>query len=369
MNCRASLSFLLTLAAAGHAQGTRTLGPIAGSAPEPFSSISGVHELPDGRLLVSDARETALRLVDLVQGTALLVSREGGGPTEYRSVGRLFAWAGDSVAMYDRSAERFLVLTGDGRPIRTFRVASHLAYATHQPGRGDIRFLGQDGRILAQSAAVPVVDQGRTAPDSGPVVRFDPQRNRTDTVAMVRLSGLVQRPTSEGTSINIGAVANPFRTQDAWAAFSNGRVVVLRSGDFSVEWISSSGARTRGPATPYAPVRVTSADRELIQRMGVSLGGGRAVPVAPEMLTDLPPVKPAFDHRTIVADPVGAVWVQRFRAAADSVPVYDVFDERGLLTARVRLPFGSRVVAISPQHVYVARTDEDGLEWLTRHRR
>jgi hypothetical protein len=87
------------------------------------------------------------------------------------------------------------------------------------------------------------------------------------------------------------------------------------------------------------------------------------------MLTDLPSAKPAFDHRTVVADPTGGVWVQRFGSADDSMNGYDAFDATGNLAFRIAVPARTHIVALSPRYLYLVAVDDDDLLWLRRHRR
>jgi hypothetical protein len=62
----------------------------------------------------------------------------------------------------------------------------------------------------------------------------------------------------------------------------------------------------------------------------------------------------------------GELWVTRNRAWNDSVPTVDVFDGRGHLARRVRLPAHTRVAHVASDAVYLVRKDADDLEWLVR---
>lgn len=347
----------------------RSLGAGPATTEVSFTAVSGLYELADGRVLASDGRERVIHLIDFERGTATTVSREGSGPREYRTPSRFVYWAGDSAAMYDPGQSRVLVFTPAGAPARSFQLNQTLIFTSRPPGGSEVRFVDANGRVYVQSTAVPQVAAGQAPPDSGPVVRFDPGRQQVDTIAQVRLSGLAQRPSGDGFSINLADVANPFRTQDAWVGFPDGRIAIARSVPYRVEWLDLSGRRVPGLVVPVTPVPVTAADRRRVAEEGVVIGS-RRMPVEEERLTDLPETKPAFDHRTLIADPVtGTVWVQRFRSASDSIPVYDVFDGAGRLTSRVRVPVRSRVVGFGRAHVYTARIDEDDLQWLERFRR
>jgi hypothetical protein len=368
-------SFVVLGGVALSAAGSAAQGPslvALGSGPmtaqQPFSDISGLHELPDGRALVGDRRERGIQLVDFERGTASPVSREGSGPLEYRTPGRFFRWRGDSVVMYDPGLTRMLVVDPTGVPRRSLDLIQALSFVIEgqRPSRGDIRFIDASGKVYTQSSVIPVVAAGNAPPDSGPVVRYDLERRRVDTLALVRLSDLTYRP---GVGVSWSDLANPYRMQDAWTALPDGRVALVRSAPYRVEWLDTPGGHTRGAVIPTTPIRVAGADREAIARAGVTIGG-RPTLIPIERLTGLPATKPAFDHRTLIADPVtSTIWVQRFRHAADSMAVYDVFDVSGRLRDRVRVPPRSRVVGFGHAHVYVARTDDDDLQWLERFRR
>ena len=50
---------------------------------EPFSCISGLRELSDGRIVVADQREKLLQIINLRTGSVTKVGREGQGPGEW----------------------------------------------------------------------------------------------------------------------------------------------------------------------------------------------------------------------------------------------------------------------------------------------
>ena len=69
------------------------------SFPEPFSSVSGLRQLDDGRLVVSDRLEQAVRFLDLTDGSMEDIGRVGGGPGEYQMPTGLFPLPGDSTML------------------------------------------------------------------------------------------------------------------------------------------------------------------------------------------------------------------------------------------------------------------------------
>ncbi|HEX5581687.1 MAG TPA: hypothetical protein VFX39_08930, partial [Gemmatimonadaceae bacterium] len=137
---------LALVATASHAQRpaqppTLALGKPDARWAEPFSALSGVRELADGRVIVADRTEKSIQLLDLVRGASTRIGREGGGPNEYRMPGAVFALPGDSTAIFDMGNMRYLLVAPDGAVAGTF--------STADPTQPDMRLMlparGVDG--------------------------------------------------------------------------------------------------------------------------------------------------------------------------------------------------------------------------------
>jgi hypothetical protein len=99
-----------------------------------------------------------------------------------------------------------------------------------------------------------------------------------------------------------------------------------------------------------------------------SAGGAPPAPRVPEI--QFAETKPPFyGSQAIEVAPDGEIWILRTNAFGDSAPVYDVFNENGQLHRRVALPARSRLVGFGQRTVYIARVDEDDLEWLQKYAR
>ena len=59
--------------------------------------------------------------------------------------------------------------------------------------------------------------------------------------------------------------------------------------------------------------------------------------------------------------------VERYVASGDD-PQFDVFDENGQKQGELKLPAGRQLVGFGDGTVYLARIDEDDLQWLERYR-
>jgi hypothetical protein len=171
----------------------------------------------------------------------------------------------------------------------------------------------------------------------------------------------------------------PFTARDAWGVAPDGRVAVARSTPYRVDQVSAAGQRRTGAPVGVAPLQVTSRDKQdylkaqrAAPRMTRTIGGSNAPPPPPaeprEDEYEWPATKPFFDAASVRVSPVGELWSLRSRPAGDEIPVYDVFGTDGRLVRRVSFPAKTRLVGFGEGTIYVARTDEDDLQYLERYR-
>jgi hypothetical protein len=382
----AAATLLLALPAAAQAP-LKTLTKPDAEYAEPFTQINGVRELRDGRVIVSDVREKTVQLVDLKAGTATKIGREGSGPGEYAMPLALLAIPGDTSLLYDPLNRRFLLIGPDGKAGK---------FAQYEEDGGGplrisrVRYTDSRGRLYSSGASYSVSPGGvPSSSDSAPILRLDRATKKTDTVAYIKVPPVSVSTSSGGQNVSVRAGGgNPFASTDDWAVTPDGRVAVIRTKDYHVDWYAPNGQKTSGPAIAYEKVRVTDDDKKAFrerrangggvaisfgQRVGpggTSQGANVAPPTSVQLPepTDWPDVKPAFTGNAAFAAPNGQVWVLRTRAAKDKIPTFDVFDQTGRVVSRVALPAETRLIGFGNGTVYLARSDEDDLQYLQRYR-
>ncbi len=64
----------------------------------------------------------------------------------------------------------------------------------------------------------------------------------------------------------------------------------------------------------------------------------------------------------------GNVWVERYVPAGEP-SVLDVFGADANLKGRVTVPAAREIVGFGRGTIYLIETDDDGLQWLERHKR
>jgi hypothetical protein len=359
----------------------RALGKPLAEFTEPFTSASSIRELRDGRVIVADSREKTLQLIDLASGTATKIGREGGGPTEYMMPTRLYA-VGDSAWLYDQGNDRFLVISASG-VARATRPLGLDALARVQGIRG----VDLQGRVVARTRSSDVLN----GPDTDEwLIRVPGAVKKADTIAKLSLP----RDRHTGASTLGGGMLRlmnnkPFASEDVAAVAPDGRVAVVRSADYHVEWYLPDGKRVSGAPVAFKPIALSRAEkiaflkRQIVPgtitvRGNAGSGSGGGAKAMPRSATqpdpgnpdsfEWPATIPPFIGNAATIAPDGALWVLRTRAHDDPIPSYDVFDAAGKLTSRVALPARTRLVGFGKGVVYLARMDDDDLEYLGRYK-
>ncbi len=370
----------------------RTLGRPDVEYREPFTSITSVRELSDGRVLVNDRVEKTLQLVNLELGNAEPVGRVGNGPGEYGIPGRLFALGGDTTLLTDVLNLRYLVILAAGKPSTSFTL-----------GEGDLRMVGVANSVdhfghfyFVNVRYGPRGASGFSEEQDQVVVRRSRADTRADTLAILAIPAGRRTATRSLPGGKVFAYTNrPLALEDAVAFASDGRVAVVRARDYHVEWIAPDGSTTKGAPVRYQPVRVSDGEKQafiegqtrpgsiIVMGPGGSAAAppassgapappqGKAAPAPRGLFNEAdmvwPAVMPPFLGAAAVA-PDGRLWVLRTRAHDDPIPSYDVFDRRGQLAERIALPAQTRLVGFGARTVYLARKDDDDLQYLQRYR-
>ena len=373
---------MATVPASAQVPARSLAGPEATFA-EPFSSIAGIRELSDGRVLVSDRLESAVRLIDFSRGTFDEVGRVGQGPGEFQTPGDLLPLPADSTLLVDFGNMRMSVITPTGVLLMESSPLMRPDGFFLQPSATD-----GAGRVYFDMEGVLMVGRGAGGPpqpsDSAAVARWDRSGSGVDTVAMLtnyrKLDGAVTKLGGGGASFSFAG--RPYNRSDAWDVAANGDVVIARADPYQIEVHSPDGSVVVGPPVPYEPVPITQEDKEawadglagarvsIISRSGESGGGGGALELPRPEIDDVdwPQVKPPFPGEAVRVTSTGEIWVQR-HVELGAPETYDVFDSTGRRLEQVILPEGRRLVGFGREVVYLVRTDEYDLQWLERHRR
>jgi hypothetical protein len=352
---------------------------------DPFSMIGGsVVELRGGKVLMIDAVDAELYVVDFADGSRTMLGRTGSGPGEYRLPAALLRVVGDSVWVLDAAQMRLVAFNPDlspGRtiPFMTFDQASSSALT--MPFVGD-----RAGRVYASSMSINMA-QGSgqmrmQIPDSVTITRVDVRDQKVRApLAKVRFptSGTPEMQQVGQGQLKYKMAFPGLVAADSWTVFPDGRVAIVRGADYSVEFIAPDGKRSAPVRVAYTRIPVTKADqdaemaeaRRQMEEQGKA--AQKAMPAGVSMQFELTPPEswpshyPAITPMQMFASPDGDLWVRRSIPFRQGREQWDVIDATGKLVASWRLPARTTVVGVGANGtVYTARSDEDDLRYAQK---
>lgn len=243
---------------------------------ERLGSIAAVRELPDGRVLVNDAANRRLLLLDtmLVLERVVLDSASERENTYGNRQGALIAHRGDSTLFIDPNSLAMLVIDAAGNVARVRSVPRAQDVNRYTSGGGANLFTDARGRLVYRMNARPAEPARRPPrgvpyipqpPDSAFVVALDMETRRLDTLGAVRAPKeeyTVRVSPNGGWSFN--NTINPVPTWDEWAVLSDGTVAFVRWIDYRVDYLNPDGSWTSSAKLPYDWRPISSADKERI---------------------------------------------------------------------------------------------------------
>ncbi|MBX3134198.1 MAG: hypothetical protein KF689_12525 [Gemmatimonadaceae bacterium] len=368
-----TLAVAFALPAAAQApRPARALAAPTAELEEPWSGPLQLVELRDGNILVHDSRDKRVAVADFRTQEQREVAREGGGPTEYRSVMGMWLMPGDSVQALDLFQQRVLVFDPSGTP-RATRPLPGAGDPMQMMNRPMTRALDARGRWYGQQMAVAFEGGQMQMADSALIVRTDPATMRADT--LTKFPTFMTAPQMSPQVVRMPVPGYP--PIDAWGVFPDGRVMVVRGRGYVPEIFPVGGAPRRAAALSYAQLPVTAEDRRAIMdsvrkaiddgiRQFAGMGGGAQMPRI-ELVEPSPwqTQRPPITGDLIRVDPKGRAWVP----VVDRTPGqrYDLLDADGRVVDAIKLQRDVQLLGFGAQAVYTARKDEDDLLYIRRH--
>jgi hypothetical protein len=366
----------------------RKLGAPTASLDQEFTTIDGVRELKDGRLILLDARDFAIHVVDLKAKSTRKIGRRGDGPGEFQLPRSVLPSRGDTTLLLDMARfNKVAVITPAGE-IGGFisTVDSAVSLRGFIVGASDLA-----GRLYENSYGG----------DSNSIVRWDRGSGRRDTLghlsmkvvsplvepAQARTGGAPGSAAGGGRSAGGGERAGaragsppPFFSVTEWAVSPDGRVAIVTPQPYRVTLVNSSGTRVQGAPIPVAVISVGDAEKEQfhkdrqkpVAQIAFANGVQTTSYVKPRYTPpdEWPTVMPAFvkengvNAATFASD--GMLWVKR-ATKAGAPPLFDVFDPSAKLSYQLELPAGRKLIGFGNGVVYLARVDDDDLHYLERY--
>lgn len=347
----------------------RPLKPPDRMLSDAFSTVTGISEVDDNRVLVADRREQRLALVRWSPLRITSVGRNGDGPGEYNSASGLVTLAPGTSLLLDGTSRRWLLLDNASFVDSLRSIAATVrALGTHSRG-GDRR-----GNVLVAVGLGPKVEgrgiTGHVAvetADSIALVLINLHNGSIDTVVSLRgrfRGKRVVNRTVRGTSITFH-LTNPLAVEEQSLLFPDGWIAVVHTEPYRVDWLSPNGLRIQGKELPVEKVVVDENEKQSVIRHHWRGAEGVEWPsdAFPAWPTELPP----FPNDALFPAPDGQLLVKRLVSARTKKTVYDVIDRTGRRTFQLTMEPNERIVGSGAMHIYTVMKSADGLESLARH--
>ncbi len=347
------------------------LGPPAARWDRDFSRIGGVAELADGRVVIVDSRDALVYIGNAQGGGSAQLGRTGDGPEEYRRPFSLVRAPSDTILIY--SQNRLIRLAPSGKLVGTIPFTPAALGGNVGPPRG----VDRAGWVYWDRVVIRDPDTGEIKRQQQyEIVRFKPGSDKVEVVATAG----DHAPELHGNKYH------PFAQRDAWILEPDGTIRVARARSYTIDALRGETVASSSAPVPFQPIAVTNADREAYRLdraknpNGMSFGG-RGTPadgaVTPERMKEMreaypdemfPRTKPPFVADGLLRSPGGQLWVIRSPAtAAIQSGQVDVLDAAGKRIREITLPEGRRLVGLDRGGIYLAREDDDGLQFLERY--
>lgn len=339
----------------------------------PLTHVSAARELPDGRILVTNARQPAVLLVDPSTGLTTRIGEPGAGPDRYSSPGGLYAGPEGSTLVVDRGRFHALTISSSGALTGSRSIA--IPGWNQSTDRDiDLQRLDARGAVYYQpSRRLAALLARGGAPAGGheaTIARFDPDSRTSTPIAIIRQAEVRYMPAGDNVLIGRQIIGSP---ADGWGVAPDGRVAVVRAEPYRVEWYASDGKVVRGDSIPVDRLPMTEEDKRAHAASSAGtgpsvgkVGGGSGAPSRMDPL--FAETKPPFSPDGVLVSPDARVWVLRTRPYGASGEIYDVFDEAGTRVDRLALPDGSRIVGFGRGSILVRWLGDDGRCELRKYR-
>lgn len=347
-------AMVMTSAAGAQIAPAQRLGPANGRSTEELSNVSGMRELGDGRLLVTESgREPRLLVLDFDNGTAELVGRKGNGPGEFQNAMRLHA-LGDDTTLMEAGYRRWLLLRGS-QIVATVRPDDPALRVTTELRGADRR-----GMLLTST--------GTWRDDSTSLRLVAWSTGRVSAVARLSMEsepGYPPKPAQRGD----GAVVYgnyPWPTAEAALLCPDGWLAVARLNPYRIDWRTPDGQWKLGAPVPSTPVKVDTRQKQWYASRDVAAQNAvRRSNASGAWPTHIPPFESG--PFGLVATPQGMLLVRRSSSAEHPAVRYDVIDRVGELRGHIILGVNEEIGLVGVRHAYVIVTDDDGIMRIRRH--
>jgi hypothetical protein len=312
-------------------------GALAGPDHE-FFQITGVSQLRDGTLVVTNNGSSELRFYGADGRLLRSAGGVGDGPGEFRDVGHHWLLAGDTVVVWDWRARRLQHFGPDGAFVRAASMAE--TPFSEFPSRREPQAVLEEGRVVVIFESVPRPTQGR--PERLPllVALYRIGVGKWDSVRVV--PGFEQIVVPMGGSLGLPGYSFGAYTV---AAGAGATMAVADAAHFRVELFDPDGRLVSilSASVPEVPVTSDVVEAFIEHSVAHAPSGAELAAYRERLRREVParphaPFLPAV--RDVFVDADERIWVERYDVPGSGPSRWEVFGRDGTWIGRVEMPEG-----------------------------
>ena len=335
---------------------TVTIGTTEGADEYQLFRIVGSHRFADGRIVVANWGSDELRFYDRNGGYLFAAGKEGGGPGEFRSLGRMWA-LGDSLVVMDFQLMRVSLFDSRGEFLHSFSLTLTDDRILPIPAE-----LFSNGMLLVEHELRDRNRESGLHRDSVLLLTYAIDGELTDTIG--RFPGdetyyLIEenRITSLPRTFGLESQSDVAGERLFFGASDSYEIQVFKS-DGTLERI----IRRPVPNPVLEEVLANEYRDRLLERQS------RMSPAFRQLSreAELPETKPAYSR--IMVDPGDNLWVADYPSHGDEQSLWNVFDPEGRWLGTVEMPYGGFIHQIGEDFVLGIWVDELDVEQVRLYR-
>ena len=322
--------------------------------------------LSDGRIVIANGRPLELRVFDSTGAFVTRIGREGDGPGEFRGIGTLQQWAGDSLFVLDATARRLSVLAPDGRFVRSGTITPQ----TGQESRALYSMQGvlDDGSVLAEGSRFDP-GTGLVIPTSY-IARTTPSLDSATMIGEFPDDHMLFTPTKSG----MFAVGFPMFGRTTRYVVDGDQFIVANNDTWEIRRYNRDGGLRTIVRVVGEPRRLTGHDYDVaIDSMMAERPEGTAA-MRELWRQEISHYETLPAYSAVLADSDHNLWVREYGRPGADRSRWTVFDRDGAFLAFAEMPAKATLLAVGSDYALVlARGADDEervhLHWLHRSAR
>jgi len=329
---------------------TVAIGRTEGAEEYQLFRVIAAHRMADGRIVIANWGSQELRFYDETGAYLFAVGKEGGGPGEFRSLGRMWI-RGDTLVVMDFQLMRISLFTADGDLVRSFNLTHTSDGILPIPAE-----LFSDGSLLVEHNLRDRNPQSGLRRDSVMLLTYSLDGELIDTIGQFpgdETYYLIERDM-------ITSLPRPFGLESQQDVAGN--LLYFGAGDsYEIQVFASDGTLERIMRRPVANAGVTQEEADAY-RDRVLERQQRMAPAFRELSrqVELPATKPAYTQ--ILVDSRENVWVAEYPEHDGDRSLWDVFDPEGRWLGKVETPYGGYIYQIGEDFLVGVWVDELDVE-------